>query len=67
MKKISLKTETSPEWLAAVCHSISDCPCKHFGCPFATEEEGSDCDAVTPEMWAELMEECDGNHAPVTE
>lgn len=66
-KKITLKTETSPEWLEAVCHSDMDCPCKHWGCPFHWSEEGPECEAVTLEMWAELMEECDGNTASEAE
>ena len=62
MKKITLKTDASPEWLAEICHG-EDCPCRGaFECPF-DEERGPACDIVTPEMWAGLMEEEDGNHA----
>ena len=66
-KKITLTTDASPEWLAEVCHSDMDCPCKHWGCPFHWTEEGPECEAVTPEMWAGLMEECDGNTASEAE
>ena len=68
MKKLTLTTDASPEWLAAICHG-EDCPCHGaFNCPFYTMMDvWPDCEAVTPEMWAELMEERDGNHASVTE
>ena len=57
MKKLTLATNASPEWLAEVCHG-EDCPCRGcWNCPFPLEE--GICENVTPEMWAELMEECD--------
>lgn len=66
MKKITLTTDASPEWLAEICHG-EDCPCRGaFECPF-DEERGPACDIVTPEMWARLMEVCDGNTASEAE
>ena len=58
MARITLTTDASPEWLAAVCHG-EDCPCHGaFDCPF-NEVGGPVCGVVTPEMWAGLMEEDD--------
>ena len=61
-KKITLKTKTPPSLLATVCRTEWDCPCEAFECPF-NRDGGFDCENVTSEMWAELMEEEDGNTA----
>ena len=63
MRTIRFKIEVGPEDLASICTStdLDSCVCKGGAicCPF--EHDGiCDCWDVTPEMWAELLEEEDG-------